>query len=95
MRQCLSSRLPAHRKLDILSLGRTKEHCEMLSVPVRRLSAYWLGKSPETFYRLYTGAALVLFATRLYIYRLKGWVPSLPHLLVFFPLWLLSPSASR
>ena len=67
----------------------------MLGVSVRRLSAYWLGKSPETFYRLYTGAALVLFATRLFIYRSKGWVPSLPPSLVFFPLWLLSSSASR
>ena len=37
-----------------------------------RLSAYWLGKSPETFYRLYTGAAIALFGTRLFIYRSKG-----------------------
>lgn len=38
-----------------------------------RLSAFWLGKSPATFYQLYTGAAVFLFATRLFIYRSKKW----------------------
>ena len=39
---------------------------------VCRLSAYWLGASPETFYRLYTGAAVVLFLLRWLIYQTKG-----------------------
>ena len=43
------------------------------------LSAYWLGASPETFYRLYTGAAVVLFLLRWLIYQTKGCV-QLPHL---------------
>ena len=38
---------------------------------LRRLSAFWLGKSPATFYQLYTGAAVVLFATRWLIYKSK------------------------
>lgn len=32
-------------------------------------SAYWLGSSPSTFYQLYTGKAIFLFALRFYLYR--------------------------
>lgn len=32
-------------------------------------SAYWLGCSPSTFYQLYTGKAIFLFALRFYLYR--------------------------
>ncbi len=43
-----------------------------LALRAGRLSAYWLGASPETFYRLYTGAAVVLFLLRWLTYRTKG-----------------------
>lgn len=38
-----------------------------------RLSAYWLGASPATFYKLYTWQAVVLFSCRLVVYRMKKW----------------------
>ena len=53
-------------------MQRAHLRCQYVTLLACRLSAYWLGKSPETFYRLYTGAAFVLFATRLFIYRSKG-----------------------
>lgn len=37
------------------------------------LSAYWLGAWPESFYKLYTFKAGVLFATRWIVYRYKRW----------------------
>ena len=36
-----------------------------------RLSAYWLGWSPTTFYRVYTIEAAVLFTLRWVMYRMK------------------------
>ncbi len=45
---------------------------QRLALRAGRLSAYWLGASPETFYRLYTGAAVVLFLLRWLTYRTKG-----------------------
>ena len=38
-----------------------------------RLSAYWLGWSPATFYRVYTIEAVVLFTLRWALYRMKRW----------------------
>lgn len=37
------------------------------------LSAYWLGGSPQTFYKYYTAKAVVLYGSRFYLYRSKNW----------------------
>lgn len=37
------------------------------------LSAYWLGASPQTFYKYYTGKAVVLYGSRFYLYKSKNW----------------------
>lgn len=37
------------------------------------LSAYWLGASPQTFYKYYTVKAVVLYGSRFYLYRMKNW----------------------
>lgn len=41
----------------------------VLSTLLSFLAAYWLGRSPETFHRLYTAQAVVLFALRWATYR--------------------------
>ncbi len=40
-----------------------------LCPPCHRGCAFWLGRSPETFYRLYTGLGLALFGVRYFTYR--------------------------
>lgn len=37
------------------------------------LSAYWLGASPQTFYKYYTCKAVVLYGSRFYLYKSKNW----------------------
>ncbi|DBA97222.1 TPA: hypothetical protein ACH3X1_014972 [Trebouxia sp. C0004] len=37
------------------------------------LSAYWLGGSPQTFYKYYTAKAVVLYGSRFYLYKSKNW----------------------
>ena len=37
------------------------------------LSAYWLGASPQTFYKYYTVKAVVLYTARFYLYKAKNW----------------------
>ena len=37
------------------------------------LSAYWLGASPQTFYKYYTVKAVVLYSARFYLYKAKNW----------------------
>ncbi|KAG7675102.1 hypothetical protein KSW81_002605 [Nannochloris sp. 'desiccata'] len=37
------------------------------------ISAYWLGASPTTFYKLYSAKAAVLLAVRFFYYRSKRW----------------------
>lgn len=38
-----------------------------------RLTAFWLGKSPHTWYRWFTVKAMVLFTVRYNVYRSKQW----------------------
>ena len=52
----------------------------------RRLSAFWLGKSPGTFKQLYTFAAFILFALRYFIYRSRGCAPLPPTLRLGVPI---------
>ncbi len=40
---------------------------------IRSLSAYWLGASPQTFYKYYTAKAVVLYGSRFYLYKAKNW----------------------
>ena len=37
--------------------------------PPFRVCALWLGRSPESFYKLYTGLGAALFAVRYFTYR--------------------------
>lgn len=39
----------------------------------RRVCAFWLGAQPHSFYRLYTGLGLLLFAVRYAVYRARRW----------------------
>lgn len=45
----------------------------VLGTVMAMLSAYWLGWSPTTFYRVYTIEAAVLFTLRWVMYRMKKW----------------------
>lgn len=74
---------PGQEKRGIRRIGTFREYCFAAVEFVLywgydfghiccRLSAFWLGKSPGTFKQLYTVAAFILFALRLFIYRSKG-----------------------
>ena len=64
-----------------------------------RLSAYWLGWSPTTFYRIYTAQAFVLFTLRWALYRIKKWHYYLfdfcyvANVLLLLHLWVFPHSA--
>lgn len=64
-----------------------------------RLSAYWLGWSPTTFYRIYTAEAFVLFPLRWALYRIKKWHYYLfdfcyvANVLLLLHLWVFPHSA--
>jgi len=51
----------------------THEHTYTPRTVYHRVCAYWLGSSPETFYRLYTGLGVVLFTFRYLVYRARKW----------------------
>lgn len=63
------------------------------------LNAYWLGWSPETFYRVYSLEAVVLIAVRWVVYRMKKWHYYLwdfcyfANIVLLIQLWLLPKSA--
>lgn len=61
--------------LDLFYGGAWCMKAELIVMCTCRMSAFWLGKSPATFYQLYSVAAFVLFALRLFIYRSKGCSP--------------------
>eukprot|EP00884_Botryococcus_braunii_P011569 jgi/Botrbrau1/20412/Bobra.0006s0068.2 len=71
----------------------------MLGVVVCMLSAYWLGMSPATFYKLYTYETAVLFGTRFILYRRKRWHYFMfdfcywANLLLLLHLWYFPSSA--
>ena len=64
-----------------------------------RMSAYWLGWSPNTFYRIYTAEAFVLFTLRWALYRIKKWHYYLfdfcyvANVLLLIHLWVFPHSA--
>lgn len=64
-----------------------------------RMSAYWLGWSPNTFYRIYTAEAFVLFTLRWALYRIKKWHYYLfdfcyvANVLLMIHLWIFPHSA--
>ena len=63
------------------------------------MSAYWLGWSPNTFYRIYTAEAFVLFTLRWALYRIKKWHYYLfdfcyvANVLLLIHLWVFPHSA--
>lgn len=63
---------PAALSSCVIRSWLSRPRRQRLTARTGRLSAYWLGASPETFYRLYTGAAVILFVLRWLIYRTKG-----------------------
>ena len=76
----------------------TKMQQKLLYIPCR-LSAYWLGWSPTTFYRIYTAEAFVLFTLRWALYRIKKWHYYLfdfcyvANVLLLLHLWVFPHSA--
>lgn len=59
------------------------------SLAACRVCAYWLGSSPQTFYRLYTMLGMVLFTFRYLVYRARKWcVPcGMPCGTLLAPAW--------
>jgi hypothetical protein len=58
------------------------------------ISAYWLGASPKTFFKLYSAKAVVLLAVRFFYYRSKKWhyymfdLCYAVQLLIFLNVWI-------
>ena len=74
---CLCSRhcagnVSAHHVFSCHTMSHDSRPLQFLAL-VLRLSAYWLGWSPTTFYRIYTAEAFILFTLRWALYRIKKW----------------------